>query len=72
MIPYGRQTIEEDDIEEVVKVLKSDFLTTGPKVAEFGGSAQSMSARNMRSPFQTIRRHCMRHAMRRESDRGMR
>ena len=55
MIPYGRQTIEEDDIEEVVKVLKSDFLTTGPKVA-----------------FQTIRRHCMRHAMRRESDRGMR
>ena len=30
MIPYGRQTIEEDDIEEVVKVLKSDFLTTGP------------------------------------------
>lgn len=27
MIPYGRQTIEEDDIEEVVKVLKSDFLT---------------------------------------------
>ena len=34
MIPYGRQTIEEDDIEEVVKVLKSDFLTTGPKVAD--------------------------------------
>ena len=30
MIPYGRQTIEEDDIEEVVKVLKSDFLTTEP------------------------------------------
>ena len=24
MIPYGRQTIEEDDIEEVVKVLKSE------------------------------------------------
>ena len=33
-IPYGRQTIEEDDIEEVVKVLRSDFLTTGPKVEE--------------------------------------
>ena len=49
MIPYGRQTIEEDDIEEVVKVLKSDFLTTGPKVAEFeravayGGTACGMS-----------------------------
>ncbi len=35
MIPYGKQFIDEDDIEEVVKVLKSDFLTTGPKVAEF-------------------------------------
>ncbi len=35
MIPYGRQTIEEDDIQAVVEVLKSDFLTTGPKVKEF-------------------------------------
>ena len=34
-IPYGRQWIEEDDIEAVVEVLKSDFLTTGPKIAEF-------------------------------------
>lgn len=35
MIPYGKQTIEEDDIQAVVDVLKSDFLTTGPKIAEF-------------------------------------
>lgn len=35
MIPYGRQTIEEDDIRAVVEVLKSDYLTTGPKIAEF-------------------------------------
>lgn len=34
-IPYGRQTISEDDINAVVEVLKSDFLTTGPKVKEF-------------------------------------
>lgn len=34
-IPYGRQTIGEDDIESIVEVLKSDFLTTGPKVKEF-------------------------------------
>lgn len=34
-IPYGRQDINEDDINAVVEVLKSDFLTTGPKVAEF-------------------------------------
>ncbi len=35
MIPYGRQYIDDDDIAEVVKVLKSDFLTTGPKIQEF-------------------------------------
>lgn len=35
MIPYGKQTIEQDDIQSVVDVLKSDFLTTGPKIAEF-------------------------------------
>lgn len=35
MIPYGRQCIDEDDIQAVVDVLRSDFLTTGPKVREF-------------------------------------
>ena len=35
MIPYGRQTIEEDDIQAVVDVLRSDYLTTGPRIAEF-------------------------------------
>lgn len=35
MIPYGRQTIEEDDIQAVVDVLRSDYLTTGPKISEF-------------------------------------
>lgn len=34
-IPYGRQSIDEKDIEAVVNVLRSDFLTTGPAVAEF-------------------------------------
>lgn len=34
-IPYGKQCIEEDDIQAVVEVLKSDYLTTGPKVTEF-------------------------------------
>ena len=36
-IPYGRQTIEDDDIQAVVDVLKSDYLTTGPKIAEYEG-----------------------------------
>lgn len=35
VIPYGKQTIEKDDIQSVVDVLKSDYLTTGPKIAEF-------------------------------------
>ena len=35
MIPYGRQSISEEDILAVTKVLKSDWLTTGPMVAEF-------------------------------------
>jgi perosamine synthetase len=35
MIPYGRQSIDEDDIRAVVETLRSDYLTTGPKVAEF-------------------------------------
>ena len=35
MIPYGRQSIDEEDIRAVVEVLRSDWLTTGPKVAEF-------------------------------------
>ena len=35
MIPYGRQTISEDDVEAVVTVLKSDFLTQGPVVPQF-------------------------------------
>jgi UDP-4-amino-4,6-dideoxy-N-acetyl-beta-L-altrosamine transaminase len=35
MIPYGRQDITDEDIEEVVNVLRSDFLTQGPVVPEF-------------------------------------
>jgi UDP-4-amino-4,6-dideoxy-N-acetyl-beta-L-altrosamine transaminase len=34
-IPYGHQWIDDDDIEEVVKVLRSDWITTGPKIEEF-------------------------------------
>ena len=41
-IPYGRQNINKSDIDEVVKVLKSDFLTQGPKVSEFEKNLQNM------------------------------
>lgn len=35
MIPYGRQSITEDDIEAVVKVLRGDWLTQGPAIEAF-------------------------------------
>jgi UDP-4-amino-4,6-dideoxy-N-acetyl-beta-L-altrosamine transaminase len=35
MIPYGKQHITEEDINAVIEVLQSDFLTQGPKVSEF-------------------------------------
>ena len=35
LLPYGRQSIEEDDIQAVVDALRSDWLTTGPKIPEF-------------------------------------
>ena len=56
MIPYGRQTISDDDIESVVEVLRSDWITQGPTVplfeevvadycgAEFGVAVNSASS----------------------------
>jgi perosamine synthetase len=35
LLPYGRQSIDESDIQAVVETLRSDWLSTGPKVAEF-------------------------------------
>lgn len=34
-IPYGRHTIDKEDIQAVVEVLKSDWITQGPKIKEF-------------------------------------
>lgn len=35
VIPYGKQFISEEDIQAVISVLKSDYLTQGPKIEEF-------------------------------------
>ncbi|PWB59729.1 MAG: UDP-4-amino-4,6-dideoxy-N-acetyl-beta-L-altrosamine transaminase [Bradyrhizobiaceae bacterium] len=37
-LPYGRQTIEDDDVAAVAAALRGDFLTTGPKVEEYEGA----------------------------------
>ena len=35
MIPYGRQNITSEDLAVVIETLQSDYLTQGPKIAEF-------------------------------------
>lgn len=35
LLPYGRQWLDDDDIAAVIEVLRSEWLTTGPKVNEF-------------------------------------
>lgn len=40
MIPYGRQSVSEDDVAAVVEVLRSDFLTQGPAVPRFENSVK--------------------------------
>ena len=47
VIPYGRQDISQADIDAVVDVLRSDFLTQGPNVHEFEHSPQNTSAPSM-------------------------
>jgi UDP-4-amino-4,6-dideoxy-N-acetyl-beta-L-altrosamine transaminase len=47
VLPYGRQTIEDDDISAVVEALKADFLTTGPTVGAFETAfAETVGARH--------------------------
>jgi UDP-4-amino-4,6-dideoxy-N-acetyl-beta-L-altrosamine transaminase len=41
MIPYSKQLIDEDDINEILETLKSDYLTQGPKVPEFEKAVSS-------------------------------
>jgi UDP-4-amino-4,6-dideoxy-N-acetyl-beta-L-altrosamine transaminase len=41
-LPYGRQSISEADIEAVVEVLRSDYLTTGPSVDRFEAELAAM------------------------------
>jgi hypothetical protein len=44
LLPYGRQSIDEADIQAVVEVLRSDWLTTGPKVGEFEEASAACKA----------------------------
>lgn len=53
MIPYGRQWLDEEDIQAVAQVMRSDFITTGPKadkfeqeVAEYTGANYAVAVSN--------------------------
>jgi len=47
VLPYGRQTIEDDDIAAVADALRADFLTTGPTVERFERAfAETVGARH--------------------------
>ena len=43
MLPYGRQSISEEDIAAVVDVLRGDWLTTGPTVTAFEEAISELS-----------------------------
>ena len=43
MIPYGKQSINQNDIDAVVKVLRGDWLTTGPAVEKFESDLQKFT-----------------------------
>jgi len=43
LLPYGRQEIDDDDVAAVVETLRSGWLTTGPKVAEFEAAAAEVA-----------------------------
>jgi UDP-4-amino-4,6-dideoxy-N-acetyl-beta-L-altrosamine transaminase len=43
MIPYGRQNINQDDINAVIEVLKSDYLTQGPAIPRFESAVAALT-----------------------------
>lgn len=64
-LPYGRQQVDDDDVEAVVAALRSDWLTTGPRVDAFeeafaavAGTAHAVAVSNG-----TAALHCAYHAL---------
>ena len=64
-IPYGRQTIDDDDIAAVAEALRSDFLTTGPRVAAFEEAVASFcgARHGVAVNSGTAALHCAMHAL---------
>jgi dTDP-4-amino-4,6-dideoxygalactose transaminase len=43
MLPYGRQSIDQSDVDAVVAALHSDWLTTGPRVTQFEADLEAVA-----------------------------
>ena len=65
MIPYGRQSIDQSDIDAVVEALRSDWLTTGPRVNEFESAVAEFcgSRHGVAVNSGTAALHCAMHAI---------
>ncbi len=66
MIPYGRQTVDDDDIQAVVEVLRSSWLTTGPSVELFERAVADVAGTKHAIAVSsgTAALHCAMHALR--------
>src|SRR5690554_4692021 len=42
-LPYGRQSVDQSDIDAVISVLKGDYLTTGPSIGQFETELQRLT-----------------------------
>ena len=65
MIPYGRQAIDEADIEAVIDALRSDWLTTGPRIDEFEDAMAAFTgaSHGVAVNSGTAALHCAMHAI---------
>ena len=58
-IPYGRQYISDEDISEMIKVLKSDYITQGPKNEEFEEHFAKIIGPNTLLLYPMVRQPCI-------------
>jgi dTDP-4-amino-4,6-dideoxygalactose transaminase len=54
LLPYGRQSIDESDIEAVTAVMRSDWLTTGPSVATFERDLSRVCGQSAEMPVSAV------------------
>ena len=58
MLPYGRQSVTDDDVAAVVAALRGDWLTTGPQVAAFEADLAAWAGGPASPPSPAARRRC--------------